>query len=134
MLIRWLRFAPLLLAAGVLAVFAGCAQPEAAAPRVEPAPAEDSLVPGTIGVIVRPDPSGVIVSAVGARGPAARSGVRVGDVVVRYNGEPIRSPRQFYRLMVDSHPGSVAQLELRREGAVRILDVPVEQLDLMPRV
>lgn len=123
-----------LCAAGVLALLAGCAQPESPAPRVERAPAEDSLVPGTIGVIVRPDPSGVIVSAVGARGPAARSGVRVGDVVVRYNGEPISTPRQFYRLMVDSQPGSVAQLELRRAGVVRIVDVPVEQLDTMPRV
>jgi S1-C subfamily serine protease len=123
-----------LCAAGFLAVLAGCAQPEAAAPRIDPAPAEDSLVPGTIGIIVQPDPSGVIVTAVGARGPAARSGVRVGDVVVRYNGEPISSPRQFYRLMVDSRPGSVAQLELRREGAVHTLDVPFEQLDTMPRV
>jgi S1-C subfamily serine protease len=123
-----------LCAAGLLALLAGCAQPEAAAPPVEPAPAEDSLVPGTIGIIVRPDPSGVIVSALGERGPAARSGVRVGDVVVRYNGEPVSSPRQFYRLMVDSRPGSVAQLQLRREGAVHTLEVPVEQLDTMPRV
>ena len=123
-----------LCATGVLALLAGCAQPEAAAPPVAPAPAEDSLVPGTIGIIVRPGPSGVIVSAVGSRGPAARSGVRVGDVVVRYNGEPVSSPRQFYRLMVDSRPGSVAQLQLRREGALHTLDVPVEQLDTMPRV
>ena len=123
-----------LCAAGMLALLAACAQPEVAAPRVERAPGEDSLVPGTIGVMVRPDPSGVIVTAVGERGPAARSGVRVGDVVVRYNGEPISTPRQFYRLMVDSRPGSVARLEVRREGAVQIIDVPVEQLDIMPRV
>lgn len=123
-----------LCAAGLLAVLAACAQPQATAPPVEPAPAEDSLLPGTIGIIVRPGPSGVIVSAVGPRGSAARSGVRVGDVVVRYNGEPISSPRQFYRLMVDSRPGSVAQLQLRREGAVQTLEVPVEQLDTMPRV
>ncbi len=82
---------------------AGCAQPQAAAPRVEPPPAEDSLVPGTIGV------------------------------VVRYNGEPVSSPRQFYRLMVDSRPGSVAQLELRREGALHTFEVPVEQVDITPR-
>jgi len=35
---------------------------------------------------------------------------------------------------VDSRPGSLAQLELRREGTVRIVEVPVEQLDIMPRV
>jgi hypothetical protein len=73
-----------LCAAGLVAVLAGCAQPEATAPAA-PALVEDSLVPGTIGIIVRPDPAGVIVSALGPRGPAA-------------------------------------------------LDVPVEQLDTMPRV
>jgi S1-C subfamily serine protease len=119
----------------LLAVLAACARPEAApAPEPASAAAEDSVVPGTIGVLVRPGPSGVVVTAVGESGPAARSGVRVGDLVVRYNGEPISSPRQFYRLMVDSRPGSIARLELRREGAVRTLDVPVEQLDTMPRV
>ena len=123
-----------LCAAGLLALLAGCAQPEAPAPRVEPAPAEDRFVPGPLRVLVRPDASGVVVTAVGPRGPAARSGMRVGDVLVRYNGEAISSPRQFYRLMVDSRPGSVVQVQLRREGALHTLDVPVEQLDTMPRV
>ena len=118
-------------AAALLALLAGCAQ--GTAPQREPAPAEDSVVPGTIGVIVRADPAGVMVSAVGARGPAARSGMRAGDIVLRYNGEAISTPRQFYRLMVDSRPGSVARLELRRDGAVQTLEVRVEQLDIMPR-
>jgi hypothetical protein len=60
-----------LCAAGLVAVLAGCAQPEATAPPAAPALVEDSLVPGTIGIIVRPDPAGVIVSALGPRGPAA---------------------------------------------------------------
>jgi len=112
--------------AAMLFAVAACAQ--------TPAPPGDSVVPGTIGVIVRQQQSGVVVAAVGKTGPAARSGVRVGDIVLRYNGEAVTSPRQFYRLVVDSPPGSVARLELLREGAVRELEVPVNELDMMPRV
>ena len=119
----------------LLAALAACAQPEVPAAPANAAPADgDSVVPGTISILVRPDPAGVVVTALGERGPAARGGVRVGDIIVRYNGEAISSPRQFYRLMVDSRPGSIARLELRREGALRTLEVPVEQLDTMPRV
>jgi S1-C subfamily serine protease len=104
------------------ALLAACAQ----APVPEPA---DSVVPGTIGVIVRQDGSDVVVSAV-------RDGnaLRVGDVVLRYNGEAVGSPRQFYRLMIDSAPGSVVRLDVRRGDTVHTLEVPVRELDTMPRV
>lgn len=103
------------------AVLAACAQ----APVQDPV---DSVVPGTIGVIVRQDGAAVVVSAV-------RKGneVRVGDVVLRYNGEAVGSPRQFYRLMVDSAPGSVVRLDVLRGGTVHTLEVPVRELDTMPR-
>lgn len=95
-------------------------------------PREESVVPGTIGVVVRQQGTNVIVAAVGKA--SAERGVRVGDVVLRYNGEPVTSPRQFYRLVVDSAPGSRADLEVLREGASRTLELPVRELDLMPRV
>ncbi len=109
-----------MLAAGL--ALAACAQ----APVRDPV---DSVVPGTIGVIVRQDASGVLVSAV-----RDGSELRVGDVVLRYNGETVGSPRHFYRLMVDSVPGSVARLDVLRGGAVHTLEVPVRELDTMPRV
>jgi S1-C subfamily serine protease len=105
----------------LLMALAGCAQ--------APVPPEDSVVPGTIGVTVRQDGAAVVVHAV-----RKGSEVRVGDVVLRYNGEAIGSARQFYRLVFDSPPGSVAQLEVLRAGAPRALEVPVRELDLMPRV
>jgi serine protease DegS len=95
---------------------------------------DDSLLPGSIGVVVRQEPKILVVTAVRKDGPAARTGVRVGDIVRRYNGEALTSARQFYRLVLDSRPGSLARLELLRDGAVRVLEVPVEQLDTMPRV
>lgn len=115
----------LLLAA---AVPAACTQAPVQAPAQEEVP-QGSVVPATIGVTVRQDRSAVVVS--GAR---KESGVRVGDIVLRYNGETVTSPRQFYRLVVDSRPGSLARLEVLREGAVRTLELPVRELDVMPRV
>lgn len=108
---------------------AACSQAQ-----VDPFERHESVVPGTIGVAVREENAKVVVAAVGRAGPAAQSGVRVGDVVVRYNGEEVRGARHFYRLVVDSPPGSVARLELVREGTRRFVEVPVEQLDVMPRV
>jgi S1-C subfamily serine protease len=105
----------------VAAALAACAQAPVQGPG-------DSVVPGTIGITVRQDGSAVVVSGV-RRG----NEVRVGDVVLRYNGAAVSSPRQFYRLVVDSAPGSVARLEVLREGALRVLEVPVRELDMMPR-
>lgn len=85
-----------------------------------------------IGVMVRQHGTGVIVAAVG-KGSAER-GVHVGDLVLRYNGEAVTSARQFYRLVVDSRPGTRARLELVRDGTARTLELPVRELDLMPRV
>ena len=90
---------------------------------------QDSVVPGTIGVIVRRHESNVVVATVAK----SSSDLRVGDVVQRYNGEAITSPRQFYRLVFDSPPGSIARVEVMRDGRVRELEIRVRELDLMPR-
>lgn len=89
---------------------------------------EESVVPGTIGVAVRQQQTRVLIAAVSRGNP-----LRVGDVVLRYNGEVVTSARQFYRLVVDSTPGTLARLEIAREGATRMIDVPVLELDTMPR-
>lgn len=96
-------------------------------------PLHDSVVPGTIGVVVVPASAGVIVAAMATEGPAAEAGVRVGDVVQRYNGVSVLDTRQFYRLMLDTPPGSKVQMELLRDGSVLRIAVPVEETDTAPR-
>ena len=115
----------------ILALVTACAPAPTLAPTLSN---EDSVVPGSIGVTVRQEHATVIVTGVKTNGPAAAAGVRVGDVVLRLNGEPVMASRQFYRLVVDSSPGSVVRLELLRGGAVEVLEVPVQQLDTAARV
>lgn len=93
----------------------------------------DSVVPGTIGVFVAPASAGVVVAAMEDDGPAAQAGLRVGDVVQRYNGVSVLDTRQFYRLMLDSVPGSSAELELLRDGAAIRVAVPVRETDTAHR-
>jgi S1-C subfamily serine protease len=115
----------------LLCVFvAACASHEPP-PASEPPP--ESVVPGTIGVVVTPAAAGIVVAAMAADGPAAEAGMRVGDVVQRYNGVSVLDTRQFYRLVLDSAPGSRVELELLREGSVIRIAVPVRETDTASR-
>lgn len=119
----------LLAAVCALMLAAGCAS------RSSPALAQvnDSPLPGTIGVVVQAAPAGVRVTALGEGSPAAVAGVRMGDIVLRFNGTAVADGRQFYRLVTGSRPGSVAQVEVLRDGVVHRLEVPVQQIDTTPR-
>ena len=111
------------------ALISACAEPPPL-PNAPAAPNEDSLVPGSIGITVRQKGTALVVAAVRKDSPA----VRAGDVLLRYNGEALTSSRHFYRRVLDSRPGSVARLALLRDGAVQAIELPVEQIDTMPRV
>jgi S1-C subfamily serine protease len=52
--------------------------------------------------------------------------------VVRLNGESIASPRQFYRLVIDSPPGSEVTLDVLHDGKPAVYVLPVRQVDTTP--
>ena len=60
--------------------------------------------------------AGVIVADVVADGPAAKAGVRKGDVVVEFDGERVRSVRQFTRLVQETPTGRRVPAALMRDG------------------
>jgi serine protease Do len=108
-----------ILCAAAVLLLAACAEPMAS---------ESGVVPGNIGVFVKQDPGGVVVRELKERGPAEQAGVRLGDVVLRYNGEVVTDPEHFSTLVHDTRPGTVARLELLRNGEKLLVEVPVEQL------
>ncbi len=60
--------------------------------------------------------SGVPISNVDRTGPAARAGLRPGDVVLMVNGDHIDSPRGLIRAVAGVTPGNAARLTVRRGG------------------
>ena len=86
----------------------------------------DSPVPGCIGAAARAGGGHVVISAVGPAAQAA--GLRAGDVVVSYNGAAIGDVREFERLVLDTSPGSLATLQVVREGRPLVIDIRVTEV------
>ncbi len=59
---------------------------------------------------------GVPISAVVAGGPAARAGLRAGDVIVAIGGKPVRSGQQLLAAIVRRRVGSRVEVSFRRRG------------------
>lgn len=72
-------------------------------------------------------PAGVVIEEVTEDGPAAKAGFRRGDIVVEFDGERVRSVRQFTRLVQETPAGRKIQASLVRDG--QRMNVTVEPRD-----
>jgi serine protease Do len=61
-------------------------------------------------------PSGVVIEDVTEESPAAKAGLKKGDIVVEFDGERVRSVRQFSRLVQETPPGRKTQASVMRDG------------------
>ena len=61
--------------------------------------------------------SGVIVRDVDEDMPAAKAGLKAGDVIVEYDGEKVRSARQLTRLVQETPSGRKVATVVTRDGA-----------------
>ncbi len=66
---------------------------------------------------------GAVVTEVRADGPAAAAGIEAGDVIVEFDGERVRSARQFARLVEETPAGRAAPVRARRDGSPVALSV-----------
>jgi S1-C subfamily serine protease len=60
--------------------------------------------------------TGAMVMSVDSKGPGAAAGIRQGDVISAYDGQPIRSVQALVRALGPDSVGSVVTLTLRRAG------------------
>ena len=61
-------------------------------------------------------PSGALVAKVHGKGPAARAGLRAGDVVVSVDEKPVQNPQAFQYRFVTKGIGGAAELGVLRKG------------------
>jgi serine protease Do len=62
------------------------------------------------------DPTGVIVASVTPSSPAAKAGLKPGDVILSANGQPIKSVHDLPRLVAALPPSQKLEMSLRRGG------------------
>jgi putative serine protease PepD len=66
---------------------------------------------------------GAVVREAVRPGPAARAGLRSGDVIVSVGGARIRNPDDVASAIADRSPGERVTVEYRRDGETRSVDV-----------
>jgi serine protease Do len=70
---------------------------------------------------------GAVVTQVSPNDPAAKAGIRPGDVILKVNGQGINSANELRLRISQSAPGSVAKLTIQREGKVQDVDVTLKE-------
>ena len=68
-------------------------------------------------------PEGALVSEVEKNSPATKAGIQVGDVILKFNGQPINRSIELPRLVAAAKPGSTAKLQVWRNRASKDLTV-----------
>ena len=61
--------------------------------------------------------TGVEITLVEPEGPAEKAGLKVGDVVLRYNGQHVEGKEQFARMVRETPAGRDVKLDISRGGA-----------------
>jgi serine protease Do len=72
-------------------------------------------------------PRGALVGQVIDGGPAARAGIKTGDVILSVDGNTVERSTQLPAVISAIKPGTDAKIEVWREGASKTLNVRVEE-------
>ncbi len=74
------------------------------------------------------DARGALVASVSDGGPAASSGIRQGDVILRFDGEPVEEMRELPRMVAETRIGKEVDVVIWRKGDQRTVEVELGKL------
>src|ERR1043166_8650889 len=95
---------------------------------------------GMLGVIIQditedlreqfnlPDTKGALVAQINKDSPAEKAGIKVGDVILRFNGTPIDDTRHLRNLVAATAPGIKVEIVFLRDGKERTVKVTLAEL------
>lgn len=98
---------------------------------------DGSIEHGFIGVQIQPvtadvaeaiglaKPAGALVARVDDGTPAAKAGIRSGDVITALGGKAVASPRDLSRMVADLSPGEKQDLKVWRDGSDKDLSITI---------
>src|SRR5205814_7457515 len=77
---------------------------------------------------LKDQPTGALVGELEPNAPAAKAGIKTGDVIAAVNGKKINDAREL-RLMIGSMPpGTKVQIEVNREGQKKTFEVELAEM------
>lgn len=74
-------------------------------------------------------PRGALVSRVDPEGPAAAAGLRVGDLILAFDGRAVPDDRRLPRIVAESAVGSHVNVDILRRGEPLVLEVEIARLE-----
>ena len=77
---------------------------------------------------------GVLISQVFEGGPAAKAGLKAGDVALEYNGKPVKTSYDLQSAVAWTKPGTQGTLVVLRDGKRMTLKVEVEERPSRPEM
>jgi serine protease Do len=77
-----------------------------------------------------PEAGGAEVVSVEVGGPADEAGVQVGDVIIEFNGRPVRSNSELASVVAGTAPDTTVPMKVVRDRKTVTLNVTVEELNL----
>ena len=72
---------------------------------------------------------GALVASVSEESPAAAAGLKVGDVILTFDGKDVQTMRRLPRIVAETEIGREVRVELWREGAPQTVGVTVGRLE-----
>jgi len=73
---------------------------------------------------------GALVSSVVPGGPSAKAGIEPGDVIVQFNGKPVKDRDTLVAMVVATPPDSTVPVRVVRDKEEKTINVKVGELDL----
>jgi S1-C subfamily serine protease len=68
-------------------------------------------------------PRGVVITGFLPNSPARDAGIKIGDIILRWNETEINDPLQLSHLVVLSRPGDIATVEIRRKEKIVKIEI-----------
>ncbi len=73
---------------------------------------------------------GALVATVDRNGPAAAAGLEPGDIIIEFNGKPVKNNNELVSMVVGTKPGSTVPVKVLRDRQERTFSLKVEELNL----
>jgi regulator of protease activity HflC (stomatin/prohibitin superfamily) len=74
----------------------------------------------------KPSGEGVLILGLIRQSPAAQSGLKRGDVIVKFDGAPVRQVGDLQHLLADAHLGKLVEVEVLRRDETLVIPVQIE--------